>query len=283
MSQTVVVVPCYNEADRFDLSTYRAFVRSCTDVSLLLVNDGSQDETINVLHDFASGHPARVQVLDLPQNVGKSEAVRQGFLTAFERDPTYVGFWDADLATPLDAVFDFRTILNRREEVLVAIGSRLPMLGHDVERRWIRGLLGRVFASVASQVLGLRIRDTQCGAKLFRVCDHTRSLFAEPFLSRWIFDVELLARLIVAEELKPRILNFGANREDQGVYEIALDSWKDVAGSKVKGRDFVQAAFELARIHWRYFMRDGAAFVVFPDANAAPDSIELSTEHRPAA
>ncbi|MDA1016904.1 MAG: glycosyltransferase [Planctomycetota bacterium] len=279
MSQTVVVVPCYNEAERFDLSTFRAFVRSCTDVSLLLVNDGSQDRTLDVLEDFSRDHPARVQVLDLPQNVGKSEAVRQGFLTAFERDPTYVGFWDADLATPLDAVFDFRTILNRRPEVLVAIGSRLPLLGHHIERRWTRGVLGRVFGIVASQVLGLRIRDTQCGAKLFRTCDHTRALFTHPFLSRWIFDVELLARLIVAEELQPRLLSSDAIREDQGVYEVVLDSWKDVAGSKVKGRDFVQAAFELARIHWRYFIRDGAAFVAFPDA----DTVPVSVEHRKAA
>lgn len=280
MSQTVVVIPCYNEADRLDLPTYRAFVRSCADVSLLMVNDGSQDNTQQILKELAADHPARIQVLNMPQNVGKGEAVRQGFLAAFDRNPDFVGFWDADLATPLDTVFDFRTVLDRRPEVLMAIGSRVPMLGHCIERRWIRGVLGRIFASVASQVLGLQIRDTQCGAKMFRVCGHSRSLFAQPFLSRWIFDVELLARLIVAEELNPRVLVAGANREDQGVYEVALDSWKDVEGSKVKGGDFVKAAFELARIHWRYFIRDGASFIRFPETRPA---VPVEVEARKAA
>ncbi len=245
-----------------------------------MVNDGSRDNTLQILDELAADHPARIHVLDMPQNVGKGEAVRQGFLAAFDRNPDYVGFWDADLATPLDAVFDFRTVLDRRPEVLMAIGSRMPMLGHSIERRWIRGFLGRIFGVVASQVLGLRIRDTQCGAKMFRVGSHVRSLFAQPFLSRWIFDVELLARLIVAEELNPRTVTSGASREDQGVYEVALDSWRDVDGSKVKGGDFVKAAFELAQIHWRYFIRDGAAFIRFPETQ--PEAVAPAETRRAA-
>jgi len=115
----------------------------------------------------------------------------------------------------------------------------------------LRRLLGRVFARCASLVLGVRVFDTQCGAKLFRVTPRLVELFARPFLARWIFDVEILARMKLARRAA------GLPPVGETMYEFPLDSWRDVAGSSVKSSDFAKAVLEMARIYWTY-LRPGA-------------------------
>jgi hypothetical protein len=108
-----------------------------------------------------------------------------------------------------------------------------------------------VFATAASWVLGVGIYDTQCGAKLFRASPRLAAVLAAPFSSRWLLDVEILARLIVAGRRAT-----GTSIE-QTVYELPLMQWHDFAGSKVKAVDFPKALLELTGIYWRYF-RPGA-------------------------
>ena len=157
----------------------------------------------------------------------------------------FVGFWDADLATPLEAIENFCDVLHRHPDVQIVVGTRIPLLGHHVQRTPVRGMLGSLFARVASMSLGFRACDTQCGAKLFRRTPATEWIFERRFVSRWIFDVELLGRFAFAQKLwnLPRIENM--------LYELPLDEWRDVTGSKLKGRDFVQAIAELFVIHVR--------------------------------
>jgi glycosyltransferase involved in cell wall biosynthesis len=238
-----VVVPCYNEAGRFDLAAFARALSDDAETSFVLVNDGSTDDTLSVLRTLADQHPTRVEVLDQPRNVGKAEAVRQGMLVAFERGAQMAGYWDADLATPLDAIAEFASVLDSASKVDVVLGARVAMLGHDIERSAVRHYAGRVFATFASMTLGLSVYDTQCGAKLFRCTDTTRALFADPFGSRWVFDVELLARYLESG---------GA---PSGIRELPLARWTDVAGSKVKPIDFVGGVMELIRIRRRYDLR----------------------------
>ena len=116
-----------------------------------------------------------------------------------------------------------------------------------IERRALRHYLWRVFATAASLTLGLRIYDTQCGAKLFRASPPMQALFQDPFATRWLGDVELLARLIQARRgtaLPPA---------EEVIYEFPLIEWHDVAGSKVKAWDFATSLYGLARIYWQYF------------------------------
>jgi glycosyltransferase involved in cell wall biosynthesis len=187
-----------------------------------------------------------VDVLDLPKNGGKAAAVRAGVRLAMEHGADYVGYWDADLATPLSAIGDFVRVLDRRRGIDAVIGCRLPMLGHAIHRQRKRAFLGRVFARTASQVLGIPIRDTQCGAKLFRVCPWTVGAFERPFLTRWIFDVEILARIA-------QFARGGhAPHLAECIYEQPLDEWQDVAGSRLRARDFLKAPAEMAAIYLRY-------------------------------
>ncbi len=166
----LIVVPCFNEGSRLQVTRFTDFLARVEGINFLFVNDGSRDNTLAVLETIRSGREDRIQILDMPENAGKAEAVRAGLLKAIEQgNGTYVGFWDADLSTPLEVIPDFLALLNGSDRLQMVFGSRVRLLGRDVARRASRHYLGRVFASFASMTLGLPIYDTQCGAKLFRV------------------------------------------------------------------------------------------------------------------
>jgi dolichyl-phosphate beta-glucosyltransferase len=261
-----IIVPCYNEATRFDPGAFDAFLASTqastqqgalADVGFLLVNDGSTDATLTMLEGLSARWPQRVQVLDSQPNQGKAEAVRAGMLVAFaESSVSYVGYFDADLATPLDALSEFIATLDDAPQIDLVIGARVALLGRKITRRPVRHYVGRVFATAASAVLGLAVYDTQCGAKLLRVTPITRGLFDKPFGSRWIFDVEMLARYLTR------------GGHASGLYELPLRAWTDVGESKVKARDFLRAGGEMAAIYRAY--RLPRTFSAFLSVLAAP-------------
>jgi glycosyltransferase involved in cell wall biosynthesis len=263
MLRSVIVVPCYNESARLDAGAFERFAARTPEVDFLFVNDGSRDATLELLESLQARNPRRFAVLDLKLNGGKAEAVRQGLRMSLESPPDLVGFWDADLATPLDEIPAFAAVLERRPEVDLVVGCRMPLLGRTIERQPLRRLLGRVFANVASCALRIPIYDTQCGAKLFRTTPVLRSVLDEPFCTRWIFDVELLARIKSARR-QNALPSLAASS-----WEQPLDTWRDVAGSKLKKGDFVKAILEMSRIYWRY-LRPGADWSAPPAVVPVP-------------
>lgn len=241
--RVAIVVPCYNESRRLPVARFEQYIQS-TDTVFVLVDDGSTDKTIEILKQIELAHPDQVVVVSCGRNMGKGEAVRRGMNVAFTRNVDYVGFWDADLATPFEAIGDFLAEFAKRRDCLMVFGSRVQLLGRKIDRSVLRHYLGRVFATVASLVLGLPVYDTQCGAKLFRVTPVTMSLFATPFSSRWTFDVEIIAR---------HIQKVGsATTAASQIFEFPLYIWKDVPGSKVKPRHFLIAFFDMCRIYLVY-------------------------------
>jgi dolichyl-phosphate beta-glucosyltransferase len=245
MAHLILVVPCYNEELRLAPEAFRAFVLAGHRLTFLFVNDGSRDGTMRVLETLRAERPDAVRVLDLPQNVGKAEAVRQGFLAAFGEKPDYIGFWDADLATPLDEVPRFVEILEAQPARQMVFGARVKLMGRQIERRVSRHYLGRVFATAVSTVLGLAIYDTQCGAKIFRTTASLAEVFARRFEARWIFDVEILARFL-------KMWAASGVLAPDAIYELPLLTWKDVAGSKLKSTDFLKAIEDLWKIRRQY-------------------------------
>ncbi|HEX4770692.1 MAG TPA: glycosyltransferase [Bryobacteraceae bacterium] len=245
-----LVVPCYNEAQRLKTDVFRNWLQQehQTDIEtrIIFVDDGSRDATLAVLDQLRKGLEPCVSVLSLPQNRGKAEAVRAGLMTALDEfSPEFIGYWDADLATPLAAVDNFLRLLDSRPDIEMIFGSRVKLLGRDVVRKPARHYLGRVFATVVSNILELPIYDTQCGAKIFRVTGTTRHIFGAPFLSKWVFDVEILARYI-------QVLGGDPTHLERLIYEYPLETWMDVGGSKVRPSDFFVAFRDVFRIRRRY-------------------------------
>ena len=245
MQRIVIVVPCYNEAGRLKAEALLQAVQSLPALSFVLVDDGSTDATGEQLRALCEQNPRAFDVVSLPQNQGKAEAVRQGMLRAFEHSPDLVGYFDADLATPLTEIAPMAAFFEAPKVHLV-MGSRVQLLGRNVSRSHFRHYLGRVFASSASLILGLAVYDTQCGAKLLRNTPSMRTLFARPFSVTWTFDVELLARLSVLA----RQGEIPAPQES--VVEHPLAEWRDVSGSKLRPHAALRAALDLVRLRRMY-------------------------------
>lgn len=247
MARAQIVIPCFNEEDRLNLGAFKDFTGEPHDIKFLFVNDGSKDRTAELINDLSSSDPSRFSAIHLSKNGGKAEAVRQGIIAAGKARQDYLGFWDADLATPLATISDFIDLAEGRPQLQIVMGSRVKLLGRKIDRRASRHYIGRFFATAVSLTLGLDVYDTQCGAKLFRSSSLILGLFREPFLSRWIFDVEILARLIQSRR------GTDLPQAKDIICEFPLMEWRDVPGSKLCYRDFLLAGRELTRIYNHYF------------------------------
>jgi glycosyltransferase involved in cell wall biosynthesis len=229
-----VVIPCYNEAGRLDVESLRQLPRTGR---YIFVDDGSTDATSDVVRSIGCEH---VQLLRLDRNQGKAEAVRLGILHAKNigllADVRWVGFWDADMATPMsEAALMLAYAAGFEYEVDGILGSRIYKLGSRIKRSYLRHLAGRVFSSIAYTALALDCYDSQCGAKLFRV-ELVQQAFGEPFSSRWIFDLEILLRL-----------------KDRRLVEYPVRVWTDVPGGKLRVIPLiVPTLVDIARLWNRY-------------------------------
>lgn len=247
VSRTTIVIPCYNESARLNVDRIVQFSRNHRTIDLLFVNDGSTDDTSAILRSLVRFLGSRCSLVEFSENQGKAEAVRTGLLVAIARGAEYVGYWDADLAAPLEAIPRFQDCLRRNPASEMVLGIRLPLLGRRIQRSRIRTLLGRVFAFAARVVLGIRVTDVQCGAKLLRATPRLTRVLEERFLARWIFDVELVARLARSHRDSECSKNW--------VHELPLDEWREVKGSKLRIWDFGRAVSDLTRIWWRFRVR----------------------------
>lgn len=233
----LIVVPCYNEEKRLDISE----IDNLGDkYYILFVNDGSSDNTPDILDRVMANN---MYVIHLEQNVGKAEAIRLGMnyamtLPCFE-NISWVGFWDADFSTPIKEIPFFFAYEKLFEQKVDAIfGSRILKFGSKIDRKHLRHYLGRIFATFTKMLLDLDCYDSQCGSKLFRK-EIIEKIFSEKFISKWIFDLEIILRM-----------------KNNIIIEYPVARWIEKGGSKVKVfRIAIRTIIELVKIRKKYITK----------------------------
>jgi len=245
--RALVVIPCYNEERRLDIERL-ALLAESDRLRLLFVDDGSTDGTAAMLGRLRGSAPS-AEVLTMPQNVGKAEAIRRGLVQALDSSASIVGYYDADLATPPSELIRLVHLLESRPDLEFVMAARVALLGRQIQRHARRHYLGRIFATGASLILHIPVYDTQCGAKVFRTSPVVREAFASPFRSTWVFDVELIGRLLRGSET-------AAPLPLSAFEEMPLREWRDVPGSRLRLRDMARAAIDLAVVGLRLHQRD---------------------------
>lgn len=234
-----VILPCFNEADRLRSRDLVRLARHPA-IRLVCVDDGSTDATATVLESIRAKAPDSISIIRRAENGGRGAAVRDGMRQALAEGASMVGFLDADLAAPVEEMMRLHAVLATSDAQAV-LGARVRRLGARIERTNARRLLGRTFASLASLAIDVPLYDTQCGAKLFHASPELEAALAEPFVAKWTFDVELIARLYHGGPGAPAL-----GRES--FIEVPLEQWHDVAGSKLRRRDAVRALIDLALV-----------------------------------
>jgi glycosyltransferase involved in cell wall biosynthesis len=232
--KVTIIIPFYNEEKRIVLESFHQIFQNTSQYDFILVDDGSTDNTFAVLNQFKSEF-STIEVLKLDKNVGKAEAIRAAVLSISNTD--FIAYYDADLATPfseLDKLIQFSIV---HQNYKMVMGARIKLIGNQVKRSLTRHYFGRIFATIVSQfVLKVAVYDTQCGAKVIDF-ETAKPIFSEPFISKWLFDVELLKRLQKNHNLK------------EVVKEIPLEKWEEIGSSKIKRTDFFKIPFELFQIY----------------------------------
>lgn len=235
------VIPCYNEAKKFEVETYLRFLSQFSDIYICFVNDGSTDQTQSILESIKSQFPQQIEILQLDKNSGKAEAVRQGILFSLSHvQSDYVGFLDADLAVSLEEGYDILECFKQPYEFV--FGSRILRIGSTIDRKRHRFIIGRVISTLISEILDLKVYDTQCGCKFFKA-KTAFELFQEPFISKWLFDVELFFRMLQIH---------GKEVALQKMYEVPLRSWIEKGDSKVEFSYMFKIGTDLYRIRNKY-------------------------------
>jgi dolichyl-phosphate beta-glucosyltransferase len=226
-----IVIPAYNEEARLP-DTLRRVEEYLNRADLefheiLIVDDGSTDQTAEVAECFAKTNP-NVRVLRNPGNRGKGYAVRHGML---EARAEWRLLTDADLSAPIEEL-DKLWKMAEMCKAAVAIGSRAldrSLIG--VHQPGFRETAGRIFNGVMRLTTGLRIADTQCGFKLFHA-DAAKAVFSRQRLERFGFDVEVL---------------YIAHRLGENIVEVPV-RWNHAEGSKVGMMSGLRAFAELVEV-----------------------------------
>jgi len=228
-----LVVPCFNEAHRLPVDKFLNYQSS--DVRFLFVNDGSKDQTLSVIKELCS--KINAEYLSFDMNQGKAEVVRQGVLFLLQNkklnDEDWLGFWDADLATPLSEVQNFIKFerLYSEQKVDGIWGSRVYRLGAVIRRSAKRHYISRIFATLMYYLFQIQSYDSQCGAKMFKP-RLAREIFQSAFVSRWIFDVEMLI-----------------GSKNANIIEYPVQEWIDVEGSKITFKETFRILKDIFRVY----------------------------------
>jgi CheY-like chemotaxis protein len=237
-----VVIPCYNEAERLLSDDFKKFVHKNLGYHLCFVNDGSKDNTLEVLQELRKGNEDHISIYDCEKNGGKAEAVRLGMLhLAKQSQFDYIGFLDADLSTNFNDFQDLVTTISTSKYKIVS-GSRMSRMGADIAKESARAIISKTINLIIRKTLGMEINDTQCGAKIMTK-EIVEKTFQKKFLTRWLFDVEIFMRMKKV---------YGLEESKKLICEKPLNRWVHVDGSKLSFKDSFKIIGQIGQIAVHY-------------------------------
>jgi dolichyl-phosphate beta-glucosyltransferase len=231
-AQYSIVIPAFNESARIGRAlsdVLSSIQKNSWDAEIIVVNDGSSDDTAAIVQGFAATHPI-IRLIHNDGNRGKGYSVRNGMLQA---TGSLVMFTDADLSAPMDEAE--RLFAAIRDGADVAIGSRWLERGRQtIHQPLYRQFFGRCFNAVTRMVMRLPFADTQCGFKAF-TRSAAQTIFQLQRIERWGFDPEIL---------------FIALKRGYKVREVSV-TWGHDERSRISYlRDGIKMLEELVYIRW---------------------------------
>ena len=225
-----LVIPCFQESSRvgpFIEDLKRVFAGD-EGLRILLVDDGSpaeeQKRFLEVVDPLIKDGQLFLPPLILPDNIGKGGAIYAGWATSDTAD--WLAFVDADGSCSAQETKRLIEVARQQSEPISIFASRVKMLGHHVERHFKRHLVGRVYATLVSELLNIEVYDSQCGLKIIHGAAY-REIAKRLTIEGFAFDVDLLVHLLDA---------------GHKIKEEPID-WHDTPGGKIR----------LLRDSWRMF------------------------------
>jgi dolichol-phosphate mannosyltransferase len=233
----MVVVPTYNEAENLPALFKALFGLGLENLKVLVVDDNSPDGTGQIAEQLAADdYPGKVEVLHRPGKQGLGTAYVTGFKHALTRGAAYVVEMDADFSHDPQVVKEFVRVIQSAD---VTVGSRY-VVGGSIDERWklIRRIISRGGSIYARAILGLKVKDTTAGFKMFRA-EVLRKLPLEKVRSNgYAFQVEM-AYLCQKNGFK--------------VVEVPIHfNDRTLGKSKMSGKIAIEAAWRVWQIKFRY-------------------------------
>lgn len=236
-----IVIPFYNEINRINIAAFEESIICQKNTLFILVNDGSTDRTNEILTKIHTSAPQNTIVISLAKNVGKAEAIRLGFHVALKKTTIeYVGFLDADLSVDFSQYSEMRKKIMSSDKFLF-YASRANG-GGNITYSTTRLILSKFARFAIKHLISLPIEDTQCGAKIFNR-DAAEICFQQPFVTKWLFDVEVFLRL---KRTQPNSLLM------KQIECYSLKKWKEVPNSHLRKFELLYMPVQILRIMHHY-------------------------------
>ena len=144
--KVVIIIPCYNEADRVDTNNFIDYLSQNTHLHYIFVDDGSTDNTNLIINQSISKFDSLVSLLINETNKGKAESVRLGVIESYKMNPDYIGFLDADLAAPIGEIDNLLKIIKKDKTKEVVFASRIQLIGNAIKRTFYETIIINMFS-----------------------------------------------------------------------------------------------------------------------------------------